>query len=164
MRIWPVLSPGTAPLALPCTGCGAGPGGGVEATATPCRARPGPAPIGDAIAVDRRGAVRRAEAEFLKESWLLASRHVIQVIEDRVEQAVLDAPLQERRWVNDRLRTWRPSGRPRSRSTSSVVDAGRYELWFSSQVEIRWGFGERGSPMVCTPIGVLESEGRDRNS
>ena len=44
--------------------------------------------IGDAIAVDRRGAVRRAEAEFLKKSWLLVSWHVIQVIEDRVEQAV----------------------------------------------------------------------------
>ena len=44
--------------------------------------------IGDTIAVDRRGAVRRAEAEFLKKSWLLVFRHVIQVIEDRVEQAV----------------------------------------------------------------------------
>ena len=48
--------------------------------------------IGDTIAVDRRGAVCRAEAEFLKKSWLLVSRHVIQVIEDRVEESVRGGP------------------------------------------------------------------------
>ena len=95
--------------------------------------------IGDAIAVDRRGAVRRAEAEFLKESWLLVSRHVIQVIEDRVEQAVR-MHLSRTQVANDRSAL---GGHPGGQGLVDFVSGDVGDTNCGSPLKWRSGFGER---------------------
>ena len=108
--------------------------------------------------MDRRGS-RIAEAEPLKENRPLGSWYVIQVIEDRVEQAVR-MHLFRTQVANDRSALAAIRAAKAWLTSSMAMYAIRIAVLLSSE--------DQGSVNAIadgdTPIGVLESEGWDRNS